>query len=414
MSLLTVLALAACAPGGSGEGEADQAADRNLTYVYFTDGPDEAVTRALIAEFERRSGATVNLQVVPYANLEQQLQARLSGGNAPDVARLTDLAPFRADLLDLGAHQRDALSGRFIDGATPATTGPNGELIAVPSDLTMNAPIINVDQFRAAGVPLPDPAAPWTWPQLIEAAQAVQRANGTEYALAMDVSGHRFATMLSQYGTTYLNGETVTLDAAKATAAITEFARLHETGAMPADLWLSAGTKYKAANEIFLAQQVPVYISGNWQVSAFAKSAAFAWQAAPNPCGERCGGFPGGKFLASFRQSAHQALAAEFIAFMTSAESQRRLCQEAAFLPTRKDLIDSGIQYPSRAEDMNVFLQEIQRTPADTYAAAYSPGFNATARAAVTALGKVLTDAQTPERAAQEIRDEAQKAAVPR
>ncbi|MDP9793326.1 alpha-1,4-digalacturonate transport system substrate-binding protein [Catenuloplanes nepalensis] len=414
LALLAVLTLTACAPGGPDGGDTGQAEDRNLTYVYFTDGPDEAATRALIADFEKASGATVNLQVVPFANLEQQLQARLSGGNAPDVARLTELTPFRADLLDLGRFQQDALAGQFVEGATPAITGPGGELLAVPSDLTMNGPIINVAQFTKAGVALPDPAKPWTWAQMIEAAQAVQRANGTEFALAMDVSGHRFATMLSQYGTTYLNGETVTLDTARATAAITEFARLHETGAMPRDLWLQAGTKYKAANEIFLAQQVPVYISGNWQVSAFAKSAGFEWRVAPNPCGERCGGFPGGKFMASFRQSAHQELAAEFIAFMNSAESQRRLCREAAFLPTRRDLIASGVDYPSRPQDMGVFLEEVRRTPPDTFAANYSPGFGATARATVTALATVLTGDQTPEQAARTIRDEAQKAAVPR
>lgn len=404
--------LAACSPGGgSSGGNANQAEDKNLTYVYFTDGPDEQATRGLIAEFEKQTGAKINLQIVPFANLEQTLQARLSGDNVPDVARLTDIDPFRSDLLDLNKFEKSALDGTFIDGAKSYVTGKNGELLAVPSDLTMNGPLVNVDQFRKANVTLPDPKKPWTWPEMIDAAKKVQAANKTEYAIAMDVSGHRFSTMLSQFGTTFFTEDNkVAMDKAKATAAIKQFADLNASGAMPKDLWLQAGSKYKAANEIFLAQQVPVYISGNWQVSAFDKSAKFTWQAAPNPCQDRCGGYPGGKFMASFSKSKHQKFAAQFIAWMNSADSQRKMCQQAAFLPTRKDLINSGIDFPIRSTDMNVFLGDVKQTPPDTYANSYNPAFSATAKATVAELAKVLAGKETPEAAVDAIRAAAQKA----
>jgi alpha-1,4-digalacturonate transport system substrate-binding protein len=405
--------LAACSPGseaGSG-GDAQQAEDKNLTYVYFTDGPDEQATRNLIAEFEKQTGAKVNLQIVPFANLEQQLQARLSGGNAPDVARLSDITPFRGDLLDLNQYEKKALDGTFIDGAKSYTTGPGGELIAVPSDLTMNGPLINVDQFTKAGVALPDASKPWTWTEFVDAAKKVQQANKTEYAIAMDVSGHRFATMLSQYGTTYFSADNkVAMDKAKALPAVKKFADLNASGAMPKDVWLQAGSKYKGANDIFLAQQVPVYISGNWQISAFEKSAKFNWRAAPNPCQDRCGGFPGGKFMVSFKKSQRQKLAAQFIAWMNSAESQTKMCQQASFLPTRKDLIDKGIEFPNRGADMKVFLDGIKQTPEDTYANVYNPAFGNAAKSAVNELAKVLAGQSTPEAAVDAIRTGAEKA----
>jgi alpha-1,4-digalacturonate transport system substrate-binding protein len=405
--------LTACSPGSSSDtgGGAKQAGDKKLTYVYFTDGPDEQATRNLIADFEKQTGAQVDLQIVPFANLEQQLQARLSGDNAPDVARLSDIDPFRADLLDLNKFEKSALDGKFIDGAKSYITGKDGGLLAVPSDLTMNGPLINVDQFKKANVALPDPKKPWTWAELIDTAKKVQQANKTEYAIAMDVSGHRFATMLSEYGTTYFTEDNkVALDKAKASAAVKQFADLNTSGAMPKDVWLQAGSKYKGANDIFLAQQVPVYISGNWQVSAFDKTAKFGWQAAPNPCQERCGGFPGGKFMVSFNKSKHQKLAAQFIAWMNSAESQKKMCQQAAFLPTRKDLIASGIEFPTRSADMNVFLGEVKQTPTDTYANVYNPGFSAAAKAAVSELAKVLAGQQAPDAAVDAMRAAAQKA----
>ncbi|WP_049580539.1 extracellular solute-binding protein [Streptomyces sp. SBT349] len=405
--------LAACAPGsGAGGGETEQNDDDRLTYLYFTDGPDEDATRALIEEYERETGVTVELQVVPFDSLEQRLQARLSGDNAPDVARLTDIAPFRGDLLDLGRFQGEALDDTFLDGADSYVTGPEGELLAVPSDLTMNGPLVNVEQFEAAGVELPAPGDPWTWDEMVAAAREVQEHAGTQNAIAMDVSGHRFSTMLSQYGTGFFNAEgtEVALDTDLATAAVERFAELNASGAMPSDLWLQAGTRYEGANEIFLAEQAPVYLSGNWQVSAFAGDATFEWAAVPNPCQERCGGFPGGKFMVSFEQSARQETAAGFIAFMNSRESQEQLAQEANFLPTRKDLIDAGVTYPERDADMQVFLDDIAATPEAAFATGYSPAFGATADAAVQELSRVLAGEQSPREAAEAIRAAAESA----
>ncbi|MGP3970412.1 ABC transporter substrate-binding protein [Streptomyces sp. 6N223] len=395
--------LAACAPGGGSDDEVEQEDDGTLSYLYFTDGPDEQATRDLIAEYEQQTGVKVDLEVVPFDNLEQRLQARLSGGNAPDVARLTNITPFRGDLLDLGQFEEKALDDVFLDGADSYVTGPGGELLAVPSDLTMNGPLVNVDQFEAAGVPLPSPDEPWTWDEMVAAAEEVQQAGDTQYAVAMDVSGHRFSTMLSQYGTGFFDagGTEVALDVDKATAAIERFAELNDSGAMPADLWIGAGTRYEGANEIFLAEQVPVYLSGNWQVSAFDADAAFDWRAVPNPCQEECGGFPGGKFMVSFEQSPRQETAADFIAFMNSRDSQERLGQDANFLPTRKDLIDSGLTYPTRDADMGVFLDDVQRTPEAAYGTAFSPGFDAVADATVLELSKVLAGESSPREAAE-------------
>jgi alpha-1,4-digalacturonate transport system substrate-binding protein len=410
VAAITILTLGACAPGsGEEENPPEGGGEKKLTYVYFTDGPDEQATRSLIKKFEQQNGATVDLQIVPFANLEQQLQARLSGGNAPDVARSQTLTPYRDDLLDLNQYVKDKIDGQFLDAAKDYTSGPDGATVAVPSDLTMNGPFVNTDQFKKAGVPIPKQ---WTWQQLVADAKKVQAANKTEFAIAYDKSGHRFAGMLSQFGTTYFgaDGKSVALDQAKATQALSLFTDLHEQGVMPKDFWLEAGSRYKGANDIFLAKAAPVYISGNWQVSQFAKSAEFGWAAVPNPCAPQCGGFPGGKFMMAFKQSKNPQLAAEFIAFMNSAEAQTEMAKTAAFLPTRKDLISSGIDYPERKADMDVFIADVQKTPAVTYANTYSPAFDATARAAVNELSKAIAGQAQPAQAVEAIRAAAEKA----
>jgi len=267
-------------------------------------------------------------------------------------------------------------------------------MLAVPSDLTMNGPFVNVEQFREAGVPLPDPNDPWTVDEMVAAAEEVQAATGTEFALAIDKSGHRVSTLLSQFGTTLLDEGGVALDAAAAEEAVGLLVELMDSDAMSRDFWLESGSRYEGANEIFVAEEVPVYLAGNWMVAEFAASVPFEWAVAPNPCAERCGGFPGGKFMAAFERSDNPELAAAFVQWMNRTEQQERLVGEALFLPTRQDLVSQGIDYPQRGPDMEVFLADVKRTPEDTYESNAHPAFGATADYLAEEISETLAEEQ--------------------
>jgi alpha-1,4-digalacturonate transport system substrate-binding protein len=363
---------------------------KTLTYIYFTDGPDEQATRTLIAAFEKETGATVDLQIVPYDDLATSLNARLSAGDAPDVARLTDVQPFREDLLDLTQYFGPQYVDEFLPGPV-SSAFIDGKLLAVPSDLTMNGPFVNVDQFTKAGVPVPTKGEQWTFDQMVADAEQVQAANNTPFALALDFSGHRVSTILSWYGTSFFNKEGQwALDPDKAAKALTALTDLIKADKISKDFWLQAGSKYKGANEIFLAGAAPVYLSGNWQVAAFSKSAPFSWAAVPNPCVERCGGFPGGKFMGAFKKSKNPELAAAFVQWMNRTENQEKFAQMSLFLPTRRDLAERGISYPERSQDMNVFLSDLTKTPEDTYATLSNPAFGVAANTLRAEIAKVV------------------------
>jgi alpha-1,4-digalacturonate transport system substrate-binding protein len=405
MRRLAVLAvavglLAGCAPGSGADDSADDSGGdkpKNLTFVSFTDGPDLDVQKALIAQFEKEKGAKVELQIVPFSDLDQRLQGRLASGEAPDVMRTDTLTPYRGELLDLPGHGQD-IADQFIDEAQDYMRDPDGKVVAVPSDLTMNGPFVNTDAFKKAGVALPTSDDPWTWDELVTNAKAAQKALGSPYAIAIDKSGHRVSTMINQFGTTiYGEDGKVAFDEGKATAALREFVDLTQKNVLSKDFWIESGTKYEGANDIFLAQDAPVYISGNWQVGLLTEQAKFGWQAIPNPCADRCGGFPGGKFMAAFKDSGNPELAAEFVAFMNTKAAQEKFAKEAQFLPTRKDLIDDGVEYPQRAEDMATFLADVKQTGKDAYATNYSPGFSATADEVVKQLGLAIAGKQSVE-----------------
>jgi alpha-1,4-digalacturonate transport system substrate-binding protein len=189
-------------------------------------------------------------------------------------------------------------------------------------------------------------------------------------------------------------GNKNSLDKDKAAKALTFFTGLVKSNVSPKDFWLGSGSKYTGANEIFLAQQVPVYLSGPWQVGAFAKSAKFTWAAVPNPCEERCGGFPGGKFMTAFKNSKEPELGAAFVEWMNRSENQSEIDKGAFWLPTRADLTKSGVEYPSRNSDMAVFISQISETPADTWATESSPAFTNAATALIAETDKVVAGQQ--------------------
>ena len=112
------------------------------------------------------------------------------------------------------------------------------------------------DRFKKAGVEVPKK---WTWEEMVAAAKKIKAANGTEAGIAIDNSGHRLSTVLSQFGTAYL-GDNVTnaLDEAKATKALDQILSLTKDGTMNKDFFIASGTKYKGANDMFLAGQVPI------------------------------------------------------------------------------------------------------------------------------------------------------------
>ena len=398
-ALAATALVAACAPGSSSSSSSSSGGPvsvdfnsfkgKTLTYVYFTDGPDEQATRDAIAKFESATGATVNLQIVPFADLNTSLQARLSAGNAPEAARVADWHPYADETVDFKQYFGSAYAAQFNPALVATAQDAQGHLYAVPSDVTINGPMINVDAFKKAGVAVP---TKWTWDQLVTDAKKVAQANHMQYALAFDKSGNRLSTVLSQYGTVMIGQDgTNALDKAKAVQALTFFTNLVKGNVISKDFWLGSGSKYSGANEIFLAGQAPVYLSGPWQVGAFAKNAGFTWAAVPNPCAARCGGFPGGKFMIAFKTSKQPTLAAAFVQWMNRAENQSQVDKTAYWLPTRKDLTSAGIQYPSRSSDMSVFLSQISTTPSDTWAGANSPAFTNSAKALITETDKVVS-----------------------
>ena len=342
---------------------------KEITYYFYNDSQAELdTTKSQIADFEKLTGATVKLDVIPYTSLDTQLQARLAAGNAPDVARLNNPGLYIKDSLDLEKYLGRNYAKEFLKGSTLQVTHPTTKkLIGVPYDLTVNGPFINVDMFKKAGVAVP---TSWNWAQLVEAGKKVQKATGSEYAFAIDKSGHRVSTVMSQFGAYMVDkNKKNVLPSSKTRAekAIKIITDLYKADQAPRDLWIGTGTKYSSPTAIFLAQQTPIFFSGNWQVASLNRDAKFDFAAVPNPKEINGGGWPGGKFLIAFNASKNPDLAAFFLRYLADTAQMEQMDKNAFWLPTRVDLVTQGVKYATRSADMSVFQADAAKTPAAAY-----------------------------------------------
>jgi alpha-1,4-digalacturonate transport system substrate-binding protein len=342
---------------------------KEITYYFYNDSQQELdTTKTQIASFEKLTGATVKLDVIPYTSLDTQLQARLAAGNAPDVARLNNPALYIKDSLDLEKYLGKKYAAEFLKGSTLQVTHPTTKkLIGVPYDLTVNGPFINVDMFKKAGVAVP---TSWNWAQLVDAGKKVQKATGSEYAFAIDKSGHRVSTAMSHFGAYMVDKNqknVLPLSKTRAEKAIKIITDLYKADQAPRDLWIGTGTKYSSPTAIFLAQQTPIFFSGNWQVASLSKDAKFDFAAVPNPKDLNGGGWPGGKFLIAFNASKTPDLAAFFVRYLADTEQMEQMDKAAFWLPTRVDLVGQGVKYATRSADMGVFQSDAAKTPAAAY-----------------------------------------------
>lgn len=342
---------------------------KEITYYFYNDSQAELdTTKAQIADFEALTGAKVKLDVIPYTSLDTQLQARLAAGNVPDVARLNNPGLYQKDSLDLEKYFTRKYVSEFLKGSTLQVTDPTTKkLIGVPYDLSMNGPIINVDQFKKAGIPVP---TSWNWKQLIESAKAVQKANGTEYAFAMDKSGHRFSTIWNSFGIYMVDKNqknVLTVTPNRAATVLKMITDLYKADLAPRDLWIGSGTKYASPVAVFIGQQVPVFFSGNFNLATLVRDAKFNFQVVPNPKELNGGGWPGGKFLVAFKASKTPDLAAYFLHYLADAAQMEQMDKAAFWLPTRNDVVAKGVAYPSRQLDMNIYLADTAATPSAAY-----------------------------------------------
>lgn len=359
-------------------GQAD-AQVQTLRFLWFTDGPDRPAIEGLVKRFnDTNPDVKIEFSIVPFAELNQLLVTQASAGQAPDLARVSEPYRFFQYALDLRPHLKNAgFAKEFLDEPMKMVLGQGGEVYGIPHDLTMNGPFVNLSLFKKAGVELPkgDRA---TWEEWMDAAAKVRKATGVPFGAAVDRSGHRLDGFIQSYGGGFFtpDGKDVRISSPETKKAVEAFVKFHKDGTMPLDIW-AGGTGYVGANQQFVNGQLVYYLSGNWQVAQFndAIGTKFEWKAIPNGYNTQAGGMPGGKFLIAFKNTKIPDKVARLMEFLGGADAMTEYSAKAMFLPTRKDLVRQGINFPARKDDMNLFIKGVGALPQSAYVDNYNLRF---------------------------------------
>lgn len=351
-----------------GTSEAAGNEEVTLSVMWFNDANESDVFLETIEDYlAQNPNVKVDMQVVAFGEYEQKLKLMISGGNPPDVARVTNnhLASLGSSLEPINSYvdDIDAIKANFMPGSIAFAENANGDLLAYPTEATANGMLVNIDAWEKAGIDVKELCKTWTWDEWEVAVKKVIDANPKmKYGLALDFSPHRFSTIIYEHGGRMMNEDQSEVDFNNpgTIAAIERFARLHKEGLIPSSVWL--GSENPA--ELFQAGLVACHIGGSWNINTYNQNISdFKWGVVNTPIGEIRSSVPGGKFIASFKDSKNKEAAMDLMAAFSTKESNEMYCAKTFNLSSR---VDTNTPYASNKEDFETFAQDLMVTPAFT------------------------------------------------
>lgn len=325
----------------------------------------------LAEKFEAENpGVDVVVEEVSYQTLVESLPVQLEAGEGPDIAIITDLGGLSRFYQDISSYVDDAYFEQEWSQTLQWLRGGNAESKAIygmPTTLTVNGGYVNLTLFEQAGVPVPEEGA--TWQEWAEATKQVAEATGTEFAMEMDRSGHRFSSLAISYGAQLVDeaGKPVVDDGLR--AAIEQFVTWHQDGTMPMDLWGAVGgATHRELFSDFLNANVVFYFGGSWTLNQMDTEVGdlFDWAVVPAPCGpSSCTVMPGGGAMTVFKHTQNPELAGKLIEFFAQPENLDYYISNEIEIPSARSQIDNGVEYPGASErtadSLGVFIAQIPK-----------------------------------------------------
>lgn len=359
------LALSACGGGGGGGGDAD------TIQFMFRGGPDErAAYEEAIARFTEDTGVKVDVIVTDADQYGTKLQAAVSGGKVPDVfyieqpnlqsyvhagvlMDITDqIAESGIDLDNIWAYGVD--SYRF-DGTLQGT--PEGRLYGLPKDVGPFAFGYNKTMFEAAGIPLPDKEAGYTWEEFVEVCQ--QLTTDTNGDGQVDQWGTGLNVQWNLQSLVWSNGgDWTNADRTEVTVDTPEFAEALQWFADLTNVYEVTPSASDAATldtyQRWMAGEIGFFPVGPWDVSVY-NTLDFDYDLIPWPIGAT--GEPatwvGSLGIGVSAKSGNPDAAVKLVTYLSVDPT------------AQQTLVDAGIQVPNLIDMAQTWAAEPDAKPAN-------------------------------------------------
>ncbi|GHF47190.1 ABC transporter substrate-binding protein [Streptomyces griseosporeus] len=350
---ILVLLLAGCAsPDGGGDG-------RIVLRFQSLAWQDDSVraTKELVREWNAtHPGVTVRYVQGSWDSVHDQLLTSFEGGEAPDIVHdaADDLADFAhggylADLTRLlPARLKAAIPRRSWDTATF-----EGRVYGVPFLQEPRVLVANATWLRQAGVRIPTPEHPWTWPEFRQVTKEL--SGGGRYGVAWPLKEPVSATLnlsLSAGGRLFHRGPdgkvAIRFEAADEIVPRTVRDQLAADGSAPRTTLGSGGSDTLPGFFGGRYAMVPLGFSYRQQIAQQAPK-GFSWQVLPAPAG--AGGLTQGvspQTLSIAQDSPHKKEAAAFLDFLLQPRNMVRLALGDWMLPTGTEALKDPALHTAR------------------------------------------------------------------
>ncbi|WP_418667737.1 ABC transporter substrate-binding protein [Allofournierella sp.] len=324
--------------GSSGSQTAAQAAQAEpvtITFEQFSgSGDNEAYLQQMIDAYTAQNPhVTIKLQSYGYDDYFQQLTAKVSGGQAPDVFELNyenfvsyakkgALMPLDEIIASQGID-----TGRYNKMALAAFNA-DGKQYGVPNSFSNVVLIYNKDLFDQAKADYP--TDDWTWEDAMAAAEKIRALGDDIFGYYHPISFNEFYKTVKQNGGSLFNGDYTefTMTDPKNVETLQYLVDMQlKTNVMPTPAQMGGMGDW----DLFKSGRLGMIVTGIWAFPDYTANCDFNWDIAVEPghTQKATHFFSNGYVISKDSKAAEEA--AKFIAFISSDKEATQIRLDAAW-----------------------------------------------------------------------------------
>jgi multiple sugar transport system substrate-binding protein len=303
---------------------------------------DNASFTALMQDFTKQTGIQVQVEAVPWANVNDKLTTAVASGNGPDVMQvgLSLLPSFESAgaLLDLSPYVKDhpgLQSSNYVGAVASDKINPSGKVLSVPWVSDVRILFYRSDILGAAGISSP----PASWTQFHDdAATLAQRGKGKYgYYIPQWDSALPVEFTWEAGGDVMKNGK-VTFDTPQFKAAADFYISFYKDKLVP------TASDFDQAQG-FISGAAPMVISGPYLAAAI-KSAApqldGKWNVALLPRNQAGTSLFAGSNMGVWSKSKHVTASLQLLDYLGQSNAQVNWFKAVNELPTAKSALSNS------------------------------------------------------------------------
>ncbi len=317
---------------GCGGGAEQEGATLTIWQTYNDE--EYPVFKEIVASFEEaHPGTTIDVVRLPFAGAEPKIQTALTTRTEPDIARvdvsfLAKLAGKNA-LLDIGEYVPESYRADILPVAL-SSCYYDGKLWGLPDQTNGLCLFYNREHFRAAGLDPDRPPA--TWDELISYGQKLTDRDEGVFGIGLSNSLWWTLPFFYTHGAEFLNedGTRCVLNSPEGIAAFQLKVDLYSKYDIEGGAWRAGGIVHDLG---FQNGRYSMILNGPWAVESLKRTGIdFGVGLIPaGPAGTATN--VGGNNLVVFKSSKNPELAAEFLTFVASAETQSMWASRLGQIP---------------------------------------------------------------------------------